>query len=331
MLGVDLAPDHYDDAGYPESAEGLLVVELDPSAGPITMVRGKQPHFIEAQFTNTQRDGILLARKGSLSDVLPSGAAHEIPYGYGAIKRSLSAITLVEAQLTPHISDNQKSYDTFALRDLYVGAALSLSGLRAEARWIEKERYVGFGQLGLNVAALAGAKINRTYGAFAVPITLGGGIRYPAVVDILGSHWTTGVELSVGLGAADDDKDTGNVIILPGLFHELEWTFERDLGVQDYRTDPRPYNYGLHAIFLKLSAYANFFGAADSGILFDLLVGYRLNIVGPSIPPHEFKQTQTTYASDRYVKRKLEEEQRRKQLEELRRERGAGKISYPTH
>lgn len=329
MLGVELAPDHYDDAGYAESAEGLLVVELDPSAGPITMVRGKQPHFIEAQFVNTQRDGILLARKRSVSDVLPTGAAHEIAYGYGAIKRSLSAITLVEAQLTPHISDNQKSYELFPLRDLYVGAAFSLTGLRGEMRWIEQERYVAFGQVGLNVAALAGAKINRTYGAFAVPITLGGGIRYAALVDLLGSHWTTGAELSVGLGAADDDKETGNVIVLPGLFHELEWTLDRDLGVTDYRADPRPYNYGVHAISLKISAYADFFGGASSGILFDVLVGYRVNFVGPSIPAHEFKHTKITYASDRYVRRKLEEEQRRKQLEELRRDRGAGPISYP--
>ena len=329
MIGVDLKPDHYDDAGYPESAEGLLVVELDPTAGPITMVRGKQPHYIEAQFTNTQRDAVLLARKQSLSDVLPSGAAHEVPYGYGAIKRSLSAITLVEAQLTPHVSDNQKSYETFPLRDLYVGAALSLSGLRGEARWVEQERYVAFGQVGLNVAALAGAKINRTYGAFAVPVTLGGGIRYPSLVGIIGSHWTTGAELNLGLGATDDDKDTGNVIVLPGLFHEVEWTLDRDLDVKDYRADPRPYNYGLHAISLKIGAYANVLGDAGSGILFDILVSYRINIVGPSIPPHDFKQTRTTYASDRYVRRKLEDEQRRKQLEELRRDRGVGPLSYP--
>jgi hypothetical protein len=148
-------------------------------------------------------------------------------------------------------------------------------------------------------------------------------------VDILGSHWTTGAELSLGLGAADDDKETGNVVVLPGLFHELEWTLDRDLGVTDYRADPRPYNYGVHAICLKISAYADFFGGASSGILFDILVGYRVNFVGPSIPSHEFKQTKITYASERYVRRKLEEEQRRKQLEELRRDRGAGPISYP--
>lgn len=321
MLGVDQAPDHYDETGYAESREGLLVVELDPRAGPITLLRGERPHYLEAQFINVQRDGIWMARKGSLSDVLPSGASHEVPFGYGAIKRSLSAITLVEAQLVPHISDNQKSYESFPLRDLYVGAALSLSGLHAAVRWIEKERYVAFGQVGLNVLALAGATINRTYGAFSVPLTLGGGIRYPALVEIMGSHWTTGAELSLGLGAADNDKDTGNVIVLPGLFQEVEWTFDRDVGVTDYRADPRPYNYGVHALCVKLSAYANYFGGANHGIMFDLLVGYRFNLIGPSIPAHEFKQTKVTYASERYVKRKREEELRREQLEELRRSR----------
>lgn len=329
LLGTGLKPDHYDETGYPESAEGLLVIELDPDAGPITLLRGKEPHYLEAQFLNTQRDAIWMARKRSLYDVLPSGAAHEIPYGYGAIKRSFSATTLVEAQLVPHISDNQKSYETFPLRDLYVGAALSLTGLRGEVRWTEKERYVAFGQTGLNVLALANAKINRTYGAFAVPLTLGGGIRYPALIDILGTHWMSGAELSLGLGAADDDKETGNVIVLPGLFHELEWTFERNLGVTDYRADPRPYNYGAHSLYVKLTAYADLFGDANSGILFDILVGYRLNIIGPSIPIHDFKQTQVTYASQRYVQRKQQEQQRRKQLEDLRRERGAAEPRYP--
>jgi hypothetical protein len=330
LLGNGLTPDHYDETGYPESAEGLLVIELDPNAGPITLLRGKEPHYLEAQFLNTQRDAIWMARKRSLFDVLPSGASHEIPYGYGAIKRSFSAITLVEAQLVPHISDNQKSYETFPLRDLYIGAALSLTGLLGEVRWTEKERYVAFGQAGLNVLALADAKINRTYGAFAVPLTLGGGIRYPALIGILGTHWLTGAELSLGLGAADDDKETGNVIVLPGLFHELEWTFDRNLGVTDYRADPRPYNYGAHALYVKLTAYADIFGAASSGILFNILVGYRLNIIGPSIPAHDFKQTQATYASQRYVQRKQEEEQRRKQLEDLRRQRGTNSSSYPS-
>src|SRR5690606_24445373 len=125
-------------------------VENDPAAGPITMVQGQKPHYLEAQFVNVQRDAVWLARQGAVVDVLPNGASYEIPYGYGAVKRSLSAVTLVEAQVQPHFSDNQKSYDVFPLQDFYLGAALSLVGLRADLRYVSKERYVGHIQAGVN-------------------------------------------------------------------------------------------------------------------------------------------------------------------------------------
>lgn len=321
LLGPGLLPHHYDAAGYPESPEGLLIVELDPTAGPITMVMGQKPHYLEAQFVNVQRDGVWLARKGPVVDVLPNGGSYEIPYGYGAVKRSLSAVTLVEAQMQPHISDNQKSYEVFPLQDWYLGATLSLVGLRADLRYVEKERYVGFAQVGLNLAGLAGAKFNRTFGAFAVPVVLGGGIRYPSLLSIVGSNWTTGAELILGLGSVDKDLDTADAIALPGLFHEVEWTFDRQVEVTDYRTDPRPYNYGVHSLFAKIGAYPDFLGGATKSLLFDLHIGYRYNFKGPDIPHHQFKETRTTFASERYVQRKLEEERRRQELENLRQQR----------
>lgn len=322
LLGVDLIRDHDDEFGYPESRDGLLVVELDPQAGPITMLRGTSPYYLEAQFVTTQRDAIWLARDHAITDVLPSGAAYEVPYGYGALKRSLSALTLVEAMLQPHISDNQKSYEVFPLRDVYFGAALSLLGLRGELRYVDTERYAVHGQVGVNLAALAGLKFNRTYAAFALPIVLGGGIRYPSILSIIGSHWTTGAEFVLGLIGIDKDADTANAVVLPGVFHEFEWTSERENDVQDYRSDPRPYNYGVQSFYAKIGAYADFLGGAAKGVVFDIHVGYRCNFLGPAIPKHEFKSTEITYASQRYTQRKKEEETRRKELEELRRLRG---------
>lgn len=333
LVGFGLVPHHYDQTGYPESAEGLLIVENDPTAGPITMVQGNKPHYVEAQFVTVQRDAVWLARQGAVVDVLPSGASYEIPYGYGAVKRSLAATTLIEAQVQPHFSDNQKSYDVFPLQDFYLGAALSLVGLRADLRYVSKERYVGHIQAGVNVAAMAGAKFNRTFGAFAAPIVVGGGIRYPSLLNIVGTNWTTGAELILGLGSVDKDPDTANAIALPGLFHEVEWTFLRDLGVTDYRSDPRPYNYGVHSLYVKVGAYPDFLGGPTKSLLFDLNIGYRYNFQGPTIPRHQFKETRVTYASDRYVQRKLEEERRRQELEQLRQQQGAAPDAptYPTH
>lgn len=126
----------------------------------------------------------------------------------------------------------------------------------------------------------------------------------------------------LGLIGIDEDADTANAVALPGVFHEFEWTFQQKHDVEDYRSDPRPYNYGVQAFYAKLGAYFDFFGGAVEGLVFDIHVGYRCNILGPSIPEHEFKSTETTYASERYTRRKKEEETRRKELEELRRGRG---------
>jgi hypothetical protein len=315
LIGVGLQPHHYDAVGYPESYEGLLIVEQHPGAEPTTMLWGQRPHYLEAQFVNTQRDAVWLARSGVVIDVLPNGTAYEIPYGYGAVKQSRSILTLIEAQTQPHLSDNQKSYKVFPLTDIYLGATLSLVGLRADLRYVHKERYVGHVQAGLNLGGLAGANVNRTYESFAVPLVVGGGLRYPSVWSVIGNNWTTGAEAVLGLGSVDNDTDTANVILLPGLFHEVEWTFQRDLEVMDHRGDPRPYNYGLHSFYAKVGAYADFIGGATTSVVLDVHVGYRFNIQGPDIPTHAFKETKVTYASQRYVQRKLEEKQRQTALQ----------------
>lgn len=315
VLGVGLAPHHYDAVGYPESYEGLLIVEQPPQTGPLTRLFGVQPHYLEAQFVTTQRDAVWLARSGPMIDVLPNGTAYEIPYGYGAVKQSVSAVTLVEAQVQPHISDNQKSYKVFPLEDFYLGATFSLVGLRADLRYVNKERYVAHAQAGVNLLGIAGANANRTYEGFAVPIVLGGGLRYPTPLSIVANNWTTGIEAVLGLGSVDNDAATANVILLPGLFHEFEWTFQRSLDISDYRVDARPYNYGVQSLYAKVGAYADFTGGATHSVLVDVHVGYRFNLQGPNIPQHAFKETKTTFASPRYVERKLEEKQRQQALQ----------------
>lgn len=319
LLGVGLELDHFDDDHFPESRTGLLVVEVDKEVGPIIIMEGDAPHYVEAQFTNQQRDGVFLSRTGDRQDPLPDGTSFTIPYGYGALKTTMSAVTLVEAQLKPHFSDNQKSFTLFPLSDLYLGGALSLTGPAVDTRFVYTENLAVYAQVGLNVLAMAGARVAHTYGAYALGFTAGGGYRYPALLSFLGTHWTTGAEVRVGAIDADDDPTTYPVVLMAGVVQELEWTLDRPLDIVDYREDPRPSNWGLHSIFGKVGFYLDLIsGDGGSGLfLFDVSVGYRFNLLGPTVPSHPFKETTVTYASERYIERKKEEEQRRRALEEL--------------
>lgn len=326
LIGVGLAVDHYDAEGYPESKDGLLVTEVDREAGPIIIAQGNKPYYLEAQVTNVQRDAVLLARSGPRADTRPDGTIFDIPYGYGALKLNQSVVTLVEAKVVPHFSDNVKTYQLFALSDLYLGAALTFAGPRTDARFVYAEQYAGYAGVGLNLLALAGARLNATYGAFSVPLVFGGGYRYPALLTFLGTHWTTGAELVLGLGDADDAPATRAVIALPGLVHEIEWTWPMGDAPADYRADPRPVGWRQQALFARVGLYVDALSGSGGagGVLVDVAVGWRFNLLGPTIPEHAFKETRVTYASERYIARKKEEEERRRQLEELMRRRSGG-------
>lgn len=317
LLGLELELHHFDEDRFPESATGLLLVEVDEEVGPITMMQEDSPHYVEAQFTNRQRDGVFLARTGDREDPRPDGTSFAIPYGYGALKTTMSVVTLVEAQLKPHFSDNQKSYELFPLSDLYLGGALSLTGPALDARYVHTESLAVYTQLGLNLPAIAGVQIADTYGAYAVGFTAGAGYRYPSLLRILGTHWTSGVELRVGAIAADDDPDTHPLVLMTGLVQEFEWTMERPLDILDHRSDARPSNWGLHSLFGKVGLYLDVVSGGSGLLLVDIGVGYRFNLLGPTVPPHEFKGTTVTYASQRYIDGKKEEEARRQALEEL--------------
>ena len=306
LVGVDLPPFAYDDSGYPESYEGLLVVDVDQQSGPSTNVRGVERRELEAQFTTIRRDAVWLARSGRIVDHLPNGATYEIPHGYGALKRSLSVKTVFEPQFEPHVSDDVKSYQLFPLRDIYFGGVMSFTGIRPELRLVDKERYVAFVQAGINAFGLGGLGINRTYGAFAVPVAVGGGLRYPTPLKSVGANWTTGAEVVLGFIDIDDQPDTAAVIALPGLFHEVEWTFERTPPARSQSPAANPANYTMQAFFMKVSAHPDFLGGATHSLLIDVHIGYRYNFRGPSLPAHSPEQTNVAYASEQYVQRTLE-------------------------
>lgn len=305
LVGVGLPPFAYDDSGYPESYEGLLVVDVDPQSGPSTNVRGVERRELEAQFTTIRRDAVWLARSGRIVDHLPNGATYEIPHGYGALRRSLSVKTVFEPPLEPHVSDDVKSYELFPLRDVYFGGVMSLTGVRPELRWVDKERYVAFVQAGINAFGLGGLDINRTYGAFAVPVAVGGGLRYPTPLKSVGANWTTGAEVVLGFIDIDDRPDTAAVIALPGLFQEVEWTFERTPAARNQSPVAKPDNYAMQALFVKVSAHPDFLGGATDSLLIDLHFGYRYNFRGPSLPAQSLGQTNVTYASEQHIQRTL--------------------------
>jgi hypothetical protein len=318
LVGVGLAVDHHDADGYPESATGLLVTTVDAEAGPIVVLKGDHPHYVEAQLSNVQRDAVLFARRGVRTDQRPDGSAFDIPHGFGALKRTESIVTLVEARLVPHFSDNQKSYALFPLTDLYAGATLAVTGPKVDVRYVHTERYVAYAQAGLNLLAVAGARVNATFGATTLAWNLGAGWRYVPPLTFLGTNWTTGVDVLLGAGDADEDATTNAFILMPGVAHELEWVTEREFAKDDFRTDARPSDWGQQSFFGKVGLYVDpFSGTGGSGgVLVDFAIGWRFNFLGPTIPPHPFKQTKVTFASERYVKRKREETQRQKDLEE---------------
>jgi hypothetical protein len=325
LIGVGLETHHHDADGHPESADGRLVLTVDPELGPYLVMQDGRPHSVEAQVANLQRDAVLLAREDGRADERPDGTRFEIPYGWGALKTNLAIVTLIEARLAPHFADNHKRYTLFPLSDLYLGGAVSVSGVHAELRYVHTEQTVVYGQLGLNPLAMAGATVGRTWAAFAVPLRAGGGWRYPSPLRFLGTHWTSGLELLLGLGAADEPiHETAAVVFLPGLVQELEWTWRRDLDIEDHRADPRPSDWGVHALFARVGLYLDAFSGrgGTGGLLVDVSVGYRFNLLGPDIPEHAFKATEVTWASARYVARKRDEEARRRALEDALRRRG---------
>lgn len=297
-------PDHYDGDGFPEDARGLLF--LEPVGDQyFAQVRGSvDPYLLLAQFVNCQRDAVFLAREGGVLDPLPDGTAREIPYGFGALKTSALYISLLEALLLPHVSDSQKNYELFPLRDLYLGASLGVTGLLAELRYVHRERALGYVQAGVNFLGGAPGAWLEPYSYYAFLLRLGGGVLFPGLLENLigDNHWSLGADLLLGFGDADQDPETPAVVWLPGLFFELE---KRDLlggtPPEDHREDPRPFNYRVRALYLRVGWYLDLQNGSRTGYsALDLSLGFRYNARGPRIPEHRFKETRVVYLSEEY-------------------------------
>ena len=301
-LSVGLERSHYDADGYPESAEGLLALSRSPD-GPIAFLQGDpDPYLLYAQYSNRQRDAVFLARTGDVNDVLPNGSLRRVPYGYGAVKLNTVYVSLLESLLIPHFSDNQKEYVDFPLRDVYLGGAIGLTGVTVVARYVHTERYVGSVSVGFNPfgSFRAQSVLNRYW----VPVQLGGGYRFPGLFpQFLGENlWTAGAELFLGFGDRDDDPATDAAVFLPGAYIDIERVLFDEAGIRrDYRTDPRPYNYRVNAVVFRIGAYLDLSNLGSGSVIMPTFgVSYQYNVIGPAIPPHEFKETRVLYLHELY-------------------------------
>ncbi|MFW6312566.1 MAG: hypothetical protein ACOC2N_01615 [Spirochaetota bacterium] len=312
LIGTEF--DHFDENGYPEDENGRLVLS-EHRDGPILSMRGDpDPYLLYAQYVNRQRDAVILARTSTVRDVLPSGNAVEIPFGYGVVRFNDVHVSIVESLLVPHFSDNQKNYVQFPLTDLYLGGSFGLTGVLASLRYVHTERFVGYTAVGYNPFGSANPRsvMNR----FIVPIHLGGGYRFPGVLpEILGeNNWTLGADLMLGFGDRDDDPATPAGILLPGVFLDVERVlFDESAIRRDFRTDPRPYNYRVNALVFRAAAYINVTDLGSGSFVFPAFsLSYQYNVVGPRIPSHEFKETQVLYVNDVYREDLERQAERRK-------------------
>ncbi|MEC7984530.1 MAG: hypothetical protein VX278_05165, partial [Myxococcota bacterium] len=211
-------------------------------------------------------------------------------------------ISIVEGQVLPHVSDQQKKYIPFPLQDWYVGGQLGSTGLYGTLRYVEKEKWVASTRIGVNPFAQQG---NEDWAGYSLPMDISGGIRRPGFLSqYIGENaWTAGGSLFVGAGEEG--------FLLPGAFVEWERFLDAHTAPRpNHRRDARPHNYEVQAITLRLGAYLNT-GNIGGGrvILPTISIGYQFNLRGPRIPKHDFKKTEVVYLHDIYredLERQLE-------------------------
>jgi hypothetical protein len=167
---------------------------------------------------------------------------------------------------------------------------------------------------------------------YALTLRLGGGVQFPGLLETLigDNHWSVGGDLLLGFGNADRNPDTPAVVWVPGVYFELEkrnlfgwgdrWVGFGERG--DFREDPRPLNYHVRALYLRIGYYLDLQNGRDSGYSkLDMALGFRYNLAGPKIPPHRFKETGVIYLSDEYREQLLGQRRERElRLERMRAE-----------
>ena len=313
-LEYDLRMSHYDEHGYPEDEDGRLVLRTSRD-GPTVRMRGDPgPYLLYAQYANRQRDAVILARTGTVNDVLPGGDATTVPFGYGAVRFNTVYVSILESLLVPHFSDNQKEHVLFPLTDLYIGGSFGLTGVLASLRYVHTERYVGYVAAGYN--PFRGSNPASVLNRYVVPLHIGGGIRFAgALPEILGeNNWTVGTDLMLGFGGSSIDPASRGVLV-PGIFLDIERVlFDAASLRRDYRTDPRPYNYRVNALVFRAAAYLNVTNLGAGDLFFPVFsLSYQYNVLGPRIPEHDFKETRVLYVHDEYREDLRRQAERREQ------------------
>ena len=313
-LDFDRRMSHYDEHGYPEDEHGRLVLRNSLDGPTVTMRRDPAPYLLYAQYANRQRDAVMLARTGTVNDVLPGGDATTVPFGYGAVRFNTVYVSILESLLVPHFSDNQKEHVVFPLTDLYIGGSFGLTGILASLRYVHTERYVGYVAAGYN--PFRGHNPASVLNRYVIPVHVGGGIRFPgALPDILGeNNWTVGTDLLLGFGRRGDDPASSGVLV-PGVFLDIERVlFDAASLRRDYRTDPRPYNYRVNALVFRAAAYLNVTNLGAGDLFFPVFsLSYQYNVLGPRIPEHDFKETRVLYLHDDYREDLRRQAERREQ------------------
>ncbi len=331
--------DHYSEEGFPEDSRGLLVTGEDPEGWMVEMEGERYGSLLYAQFANRQRDAVLFARRGPISDTLPDGSEHPVPYGYGAVRMNTVLVSEVEAVREPHFSDNVKEYRHFPLTDFSLGGTVGLSGITLDLRYVHAEQYVGYLRGGISAF---GPLWGRPYSTYLFPVHAGFGYRFPGpLTNILGdNHLTISADMLVGLGEPEG-SGYDNPVFLPGVMVEIERSYytgsaardpgsaardpgsaardpgsaARDpgsAGREDYREDPRPFNYRVGAAALHLGLHFDFRNRVETGlVVLSAGITYRYNVIGPRIPEHTFKETREVYLSEEYLAQKERERQRR--------------------
>jgi hypothetical protein len=181
-------------------------------------------------------------------------------------------------------------------------------------RYVHTERFVGYTAVGYNPfgSPNPASVLNR----YRVPLHLGGGYRFPgAFPELLGeNNWTVGADLMLGFGDPDGDPATESGVLVPGVFLDVERILFDETGLRrDYREDPRPYNYRVNALVLRAAAYLNVTNLGSDSIVYPVFsLSYQVNVMGPQIPEHEFKETNVLYLNEIY-REDLEEQARRRE------------------
>jgi hypothetical protein len=274
---------------WAEDSEGKLITGDDGERGRVTIVDGKV-YPLRSQYLNRQRDAVILARWEAVLDNRPDGRAQRIERGMGVVRFNALTVSMVDSIDEPHFSNNQKEYESFVLRDLMMGASFGVPASGVSLDWVYRDTWLAAASFGYNLAYAFGAGEDALYGGFPVMIGAGVGARMPAPVQfpVLGRHYWGAVFLVNG--AIGGERQGSR--LLPALAVELTKAVYAD--PEQPREGALPWNYPLSEWVLRMGAVFDGSGSGRGAGLF-FSIGYRFQIIGPSVPGHVSKETVALY------------------------------------